>query len=614
MPSLLVSTSEGSANYRLSLADGGELLAQAQPAAATGVIAVTATAPITSSGGAVPNIAITAATDAAAGSMSAADKTKLDGLSSTPVNAVTGTAPIVSSGGQTPAISITAATDAAAGSMSAADKTKLDVLGLSLANGAALTAQSTAGMLTGQVAYVQTFGALWSYQPASALTPDGSTVLAAAGGGNWLRGLSAITEAAAVQTAWYVDAQNTSGTASDENTGLAAGTALRTKAEIFRRWGTNSPNLNGIAVTITYLSSDTGLNDPGFFTPNFINGATLLHTAALPAAAFTGTLLSVTAKNVAGNQALTSTFTTLSGAIAANMILVNATRGNSRAVARRNQGANVWQLTQPLTPYVPGTFPAPTNVDTWANGDSVSGFVPISVNLPLIGGQVAQPNAAVLQPSHVVQQITFFSTGFENVCSFDLGCSPAAVDCVITNVWNVGGRSTGVQGLFVGVCLTAFGGVTGTSLFSFQMVGGQISGGSFDRFRFTNNVAVAASTLLFNSTAGVGQVYVDTGVTLTTLGSIQMGGTSAFYGAGLLNVQSGVLLYTSTAAASFPLSGGLQIAGQGNAYSNATAAGLTTTHLLTLTAAHLDAAAGAAGFGGLAYVPAVGAITNASTP
>ena len=42
------------------------------------------------------------------------------------VTAVTGTAPIVSSGGTTPAISITAATTAAAGSMSAADKTKLD--------------------------------------------------------------------------------------------------------------------------------------------------------------------------------------------------------------------------------------------------------------------------------------------------------------------------------------------------------------------------------------------------------------------------------------------------------------------------------------------------------
>ena len=42
------------------------------------------------------------------------------------VTGVTGTAPIVSSGGAAPAISITAATTSADGSMSAADKTKLD--------------------------------------------------------------------------------------------------------------------------------------------------------------------------------------------------------------------------------------------------------------------------------------------------------------------------------------------------------------------------------------------------------------------------------------------------------------------------------------------------------
>jgi hypothetical protein len=48
------------------------------------------------------------------------------GSGTAPVTSVGGTAPIVSSGGTTPAISITAATTGAAGSMSAADKTKLD--------------------------------------------------------------------------------------------------------------------------------------------------------------------------------------------------------------------------------------------------------------------------------------------------------------------------------------------------------------------------------------------------------------------------------------------------------------------------------------------------------
>jgi len=61
-----------------------------------------------------------------AGKLPAVDGSALTGLPPSGVTSVSGTAPIVSSGGATPAISITAATTSAAGSMSAADKTKLD--------------------------------------------------------------------------------------------------------------------------------------------------------------------------------------------------------------------------------------------------------------------------------------------------------------------------------------------------------------------------------------------------------------------------------------------------------------------------------------------------------
>jgi hypothetical protein len=50
------------------------------PAGAGGVTSVTGTAPISSSGGTTPAISISAATTSAAGSMSSADKTKLDGV------------------------------------------------------------------------------------------------------------------------------------------------------------------------------------------------------------------------------------------------------------------------------------------------------------------------------------------------------------------------------------------------------------------------------------------------------------------------------------------------------------------------------------------------------
>jgi hypothetical protein len=119
----------------------------AAPASGT-VTGVSGTLPIVSTGGAAPVLSINAATTSAAGSMSAADKTKLDGLvtNATHTGDVTGsaaltisnkvtmtaTSPISITGSPTViatnpvAVSISAATTSTAGSMSAADKTKLD--------------------------------------------------------------------------------------------------------------------------------------------------------------------------------------------------------------------------------------------------------------------------------------------------------------------------------------------------------------------------------------------------------------------------------------------------------------------------------------------------------
>ncbi len=123
---------------------------------AAGITSVSGTAPIVSSGGATPAISITAATTSAAGSMSAADKTKLDGIASGAtanagtVTNVTGSAPIsVTSGTTTPDISISPATTSAAGTMSAADKAKLDgVAAGATANAGTVTSVSGSGPIT----------------------------------------------------------------------------------------------------------------------------------------------------------------------------------------------------------------------------------------------------------------------------------------------------------------------------------------------------------------------------------------------------------------------------------------------------------------------------------
>lgn len=82
------------ADAKLYTKDGsGNVILVGSGAAASGVTSVSGTAPIVSSGGSTPAISISAATTGAAGSMSAADKSKLDGIAAgAQVNTVTSVA------------------------------------------------------------------------------------------------------------------------------------------------------------------------------------------------------------------------------------------------------------------------------------------------------------------------------------------------------------------------------------------------------------------------------------------------------------------------------------------------------------------------------------------
>lgn len=94
------------------------------------------------------------------------------------VTSVTGTAPITSSGGATPAIGITAATTSAAGSMSAADKTKLDGIAADANNYVlpAATGSAIGGVKTGTNIAIATDGTISANLP-GALIYKGTTNL-----------------------------------------------------------------------------------------------------------------------------------------------------------------------------------------------------------------------------------------------------------------------------------------------------------------------------------------------------------------------------------------------------------------------------------------------------
>lgn len=85
------------------------------------VLAVAGTSPIVSSGGTNPTISISPATTSTPGSLSAADKIKINNIKTTSYEL-----PLVTSGGLTETISINNATGSTSGVMSATDKAKLD--------------------------------------------------------------------------------------------------------------------------------------------------------------------------------------------------------------------------------------------------------------------------------------------------------------------------------------------------------------------------------------------------------------------------------------------------------------------------------------------------------
>jgi hypothetical protein len=470
----------------------------------------------------------------------------------------------------------------------------------------------------GQQAFVQTNGSWWTLV-GGAFTPDGITVVNGTGtpGAQWIRENTAgYLQAALRQTAWVID--NVGG--SDEASGLNGANAIKTKAEVFRRWGcTWGPQLDGITVVIEYVHSDTTPDDPGLWTPILVNGAQLVHVGAAQAASFTGTLLAVTPK--AGNNPLSSTFTTTTGAVAANMLLINTTRGNSRAFAQRNLGAGNWRLTQPWAATAdPTQQTAPVN--TWANGDAIQGFTLLAVNLARIGGVLVDYNAGG-GFGHVVAGLLIQDAeglAGEDPCLVNTDAYTFFNDVVFQRCAQVEGTNP-----FARFQNTMF---TGDFPLYSTAINTIYSGGAIGGAGPAPNAALAGANLQLDillTHAGIvlQNCHFNSGIALDFAGTQELKGDSdavsapaaVFYGASILDQRQGVMRYSAAAAAQFTSTGGLAVNGVAAAYSRVTAAGVTTIHGgIALTAANLDAAAGAAGFGGYAEGGGAFFVQNGAQP
>ena len=491
---------------------------------------------------------------------------------------------------------------------------------LIFANVAAMAAYNAAApnaLADGQIAIVESNESVWSLKGTSAIAV-GSTAQNATGaaGAQWLRWGQLANPKWLLQTAWFVDPQNVSTTASDENSGLDAAHALLTKAEVFRRWGyTWTPNLNGVGVTITYLSADAASGDTAFWAPNFENGATLTHLVAASAApnTFTGTLLAVTAKNLTAVPAngLRSTFTTTTGAIAIGQILTNTTRANSQARVVASLGAGVFELSQPLQAWTPGAFPA-TNVDTWANGDAIVGTTPLKLDIAKVGGLVGSYNGVTFT-AHTAVGIEFFEpTGDGGMLQLDGQCNFVLVNCS----WSTraptmrGGSSVASQ--FWNCISDAVASLQPDISEAIWSSGAFRSSTDIENLGFSNNPHFGGSGTplmrFINSDDLPTFVIMLAGAKVRLETHLQILAGGGFAGALTTTVDSvgGAVVYNDTAAHVLNVAT-LQIQGIATAYSAKTTAGATAVGTLAVSAANLDAAAGiGTGAGGMLFNPAGG--------
>ena len=203
---------------------------------------------------------------------------------------------------------------------------------------------------------------------------------------------------------WAVDNQNVTGCASDSNTCTSAtcgstgvGPCL-TWAQINDvRMGCGGglvacPQINGSVVAnwqVEFVSNDTV--DQIFLYPSFYNGAQGEVFGGTPTGCTTTTLASVTAGGPPSRTALWLAAPT-AGTFAAGYFITDATHPGA-AWAYKVSSGSIWQLTQPeaRTTNPPVVLSVPTELTTWANGDTVT-YCPSQVTVNLIKTLPTQGN------------------------------------------------------------------------------------------------------------------------------------------------------------------------------------------------------------------------------
>lgn len=413
------------------------------------------------------------------------------------------------------------------------------------------------------------------------------------------------------QATWFIDPQNVTGLADDNNSGIdATHPVLSYNNGVARKWTTYSPTLRQ-NTTFTWLSSQVGDTDPVVFTPIMVNAvATLQGPLGAAQQIHAGNLAGVVPKNRATGQLLEAD---LGFAAPIGSLVQNTQAGKSSfAWAYKNVGGTVFALTQPMVPAtVPFDFTTPTTeVDTWANGDTFEVFAPIGANLSRVAPLAVEFPPTFAAPVQIYHLRATSADGVPGDQNFDVGIDVTIVESVFDSLllyqaptddlgafWSNNFFGNSVFGQSSGYAVAILGGAIVTNPVANSIISWSLS----------NDIIVDATAV-----AGVGTLFIAP-TTIPTNGDVYIAGsiagtgefvmsTGTLWGPGSFDMLGGGrIVYSGArgAVATFLNAGGLLLNGQANANAFNPTTGLWSV-LIPITPANLDLAFGAGGFGGLA--------------
>jgi hypothetical protein len=453
--------------------------------------------------------------------------------------------------------------------------------------------------LAAQVSYSPATPGNWSPAP-SLVAPALDQLAARSGGGSPPLG----PNASWTVPHWWIDPSF----GSDSNNGTSIGTPLKTWRGLVKILGTVEPVLQQ-ATAITFLGSQQiftngpdpivfrpilGENNPG---PVFIEGTPFVTNTGV-------SIVSVTSKN--RNAGSNTPLVIDLGLSLPQRLLRNTSRGSEAAVyALAPPFVTANYVSQPILTPTPGS-PFTAEDDGWLPGDLVDVLAPTQLNI-----------VEVSCVSNTSQRVGLYNinmnqpTVLENVIA--INCRMSSNNYLVRSMRVGSGGVPAYSASFVNCfstgVLQAFGavefyaGYTGPVAATDQITGAV----NFNADFIMGNAVVVSGNARFN-----GSVYMDASFTMndgyTQLGQA-FGGPYILYGStnARLNLNGKSYFSNATAAGTFVpvltaapfISGNIFLNFFGNAMSSS---GSTLFSGIAITPANLDAAAGASGFGGTAFI------------